>query len=63
MPRVSEQVLVARCLIVLLAAAMMARMLLNGRVYHYGFYQAAIAGVLIPAVIIGELAVRLRLGR
>jgi hypothetical protein len=50
-----------RLLIALLAAALMLRMLLNGRLYQYGFYQAALAGVLIPAVIVGELPVWLKL--
>jgi hypothetical protein len=45
----------ARVLLAVLAVAMMARMLLNGRVYQFGFYQAAIAGVLVPAVLVGEL--------
>ena len=31
-----------------LAVALISRMLLNGRIYHYGFYQAAIAGRLCP---------------
>lgn len=44
-----------RLLTAVLAAAMMARMLLNGRIYQFGFYQAALAGALVPAVLIGEL--------
>jgi hypothetical protein len=44
-----------RLLVALLAAALMARMVLNGRIYHYGFFQAALAGVLVPAVLIGEV--------
>jgi hypothetical protein len=43
-----------RILFAVLAAALMARMVLNGRIYHYGFYQAAMAGVLVPAVLLGE---------
>lgn len=54
---------VARLLLAVLAVAMMARMVLNGRIYQYGFYQAALAGLLVPAVLIGELPVRLGTGR
>jgi hypothetical protein len=60
---VPDQTQALRLLIALLAAALMLRMFLNGRIYHYGFYQAALAGVLIPAVIVGELPDRLALGR
>ena len=52
-----------RWLIAILAAAMMARMILNGRIYQFGFYQAALASILVPAVLIGELPRRLNLGR
>jgi len=52
----------ARLLLAVLAAALMARMMLHGRIYQFGFYQAALAGVLLPAALIGELPVRLRLG-
>ena len=38
------------------AVAMMARMMLHGRIYQYGFYQAAMAAVVIPAILIGESA-------
>jgi hypothetical protein len=54
--------LVPRLLLAVLAAALMTRMLLHGRVYQFGFYQAALAGVLLPAALIGELPERLRLG-
>ena len=47
----------------MLAAVLMSRMILAGRIYHYGFYQAALAGILVPAVLIGELPERLGLGR
>jgi hypothetical protein len=50
-----------RLCIAVLAAALMARMVLNGRIYQYGFYQAALAGLTIPAVLLGEFPVRLRL--
>jgi hypothetical protein len=52
-----------RLLIAILAAALMGRMLLAGRIYHYGFYQAALAGILVPAVLVGELPEVLGLGR
>ena len=46
-----------------LAAGLMARMVLNGRIYQFGFYQAALAGILVPAVMIGEVPERFSLGR
>jgi hypothetical protein len=46
---------VARILLAVLAIALMARMVLNGRIYHYGYYQAAVAGILVPAVMVAEL--------
>lgn len=49
-----------RLLFAILAAALMARMILNGRVYHYGFVQAALAGSIIPAILVGELPEWLR---
>jgi hypothetical protein len=49
-----------RLLMALLALALMARMVLNGRIYHYGYYQAALAWLLVPAVLIGELPGRIR---
>jgi hypothetical protein len=51
-----------RWLVAVLAAGLMARMLLNGRIYQFGFYQAALASILVPAVLIGELPERMRLG-
>jgi hypothetical protein len=48
-------------MIAVLAAALMTRMVLNGRIYQFGFYQAALASVLVPAVMIGELPERARL--
>ncbi|MFL6569861.1 MAG: glycosyltransferase family 39 protein [Chthoniobacterales bacterium] len=50
----------ARLLLAVLALAMLTRMALNGRIYHYGFYQAAIAGCIIPAIVVCELAEWLR---
>ncbi len=43
-----------RLLFAVLAVALISRMLLNGRIYHYGFYQAAMAGAIVPAVLLGE---------
>jgi len=43
-----------RILFAVLAAALMARMVLNGRIFQFGYYQAAIAGTVIPAVLLGE---------
>jgi hypothetical protein len=52
-----------RWMIAALAAGLMARMILNGRIYQFGFYQAALAGILVPAVMIGEVPERFSLGR
>jgi hypothetical protein len=54
---------VRRLFFAVLAAALMARMVLYGRVYHYGFYQAALAALLVVAVLVGELPGRLGLDR
>jgi hypothetical protein len=51
-----------RLLIAGLAFALMARMFLNPRIYHYGYYQAAIAALLPAAVMIGELPFWVRRG-
>jgi hypothetical protein len=49
------EVRMLRLLIAGLAVALLARMFLNPRIYHYGYYQAALAALLVPSVIIGEL--------
>ena len=59
----NRSVRIARLLIALLALALVARMALNGRIYHYGYYQAALTGLLVPAVLMGELPARLKVGR
>jgi len=41
--------------LVVLAAVMMARMPLFARVYHFGFFQAAFAGMVIAAAILAEV--------
>lgn len=45
----------ARLILALLGAALLLRMLLNGRLQHYGFYQAAIAGSVVLAALWVEL--------
>ena len=52
-----------RLLLALLAVVLMGRMVLNGRVYQFGFYQAAVAAMLVPAVMIREMPERLTAGR
>jgi len=54
---------ILRLLLALLAAALLSRMLLNGRIQQFGFYQAALAALLIPAVLIGEFPERFGVGR
>jgi hypothetical protein len=56
-----EQII--RLLLAVLATALIARMALNGRIYQLGYYQAALAGLLVPAVLTGELPMRLGMGR
>jgi hypothetical protein len=53
---------VLRLLIACLAVALMARMILNPHIYHYGYYQAALAALVVPAIMIGELPVWFRAG-
>jgi hypothetical protein len=62
-PDNSAYILSARLLMSVLALTLMVRMVLNGRIYQYGFYQAALAGILVPAVLIGELPGSLGMGR
>jgi hypothetical protein len=62
-PASSASAPVLRLLLAVLAAALLARMILNGRIYQFGFYQAALAALLVPAVLVGELPARLGLGR
>jgi hypothetical protein len=52
-----------RFLLAVLGAALMARMVLNGRIFHYGYCQAAVAGMLVPAILIGEASAWLGLKR
>jgi len=53
----------ARILAGTLAVALMARMLLNGRIQHYGFFQAALAGTVVAAAMVSEWPARLTLTR
>lgn len=57
-----QPVQVTRLLFTVLAASLMFRMILHGRIYQFGYYQAALAGLLIPALLVGELPERLRVG-
>ena len=58
-----RRVLVTRLLMTAITIALLARMILNARIYHYGYYQAALAAILVPAILIGELPHRMGLGR
>ena len=44
-----------RWLLAMLAAAMLARMALFARVYHFGFFQAALAGMVAAAIMVSEI--------
>ncbi|HZQ47618.1 MAG TPA: hypothetical protein VFC07_11430, partial [Verrucomicrobiae bacterium] len=52
--RADERTLMALALAVM-GAAMLARMLLRARIGHLGFYQAALAGMVIAAFLVAEL--------
>ena len=54
---------VFRLLVSVLALALLSRMILNGRIYQYGYYQAAIAAMVVPAVLLGEATAWLNLQR
>ena len=57
------EVRILRLLITGLAIALMARMFLNPRIYHYGYYQAAVAALLVPSFMIGEMPAWISGGR
>lgn len=44
-----------RLLLSVVALALLARMVLHGRIYHFGYYQAALAAVVAVAAWVGEL--------
>jgi hypothetical protein len=44
-----------RLLLGILALTLMARMILNGRIYQYGYYQAALVGVLLVVFLVHDL--------
>jgi hypothetical protein len=54
-PNASDDKSAARVLLWLSAAAMLARMALSPRIYHYGFVQAALAGVVSVAILISSI--------
>lgn len=58
---VREATVQTRCLLVALGVTLMARMVLNGRIPQFGFYQAAIGAVVVLAALVGELPERVRL--
>ena len=45
-----------RFLLTLTALAMLARMILNGRIFQFGFFQAALAALVVTAVICAEIS-------
>lgn len=56
-----DEVYRLRWLLLALGVALMARMVLNGRIHQFGYYQAAIGAVVVLAVLVGELPERARL--
>ena len=58
-----DSALVLRSILSLFALALMTRMVLNGRLYQYGFIQAAMATMVITATLWDELPSILRLDR
>jgi uncharacterized membrane protein len=59
----NHRVQITRLLMAVLATALLARMILNARIYHYGYYQAALAAILVPAILMGELPQWIGVGR
>src|SRR5260370_29475392 len=57
--RIQQNVVIVtgRALLGVLATTLMTRMILNARIYHYGFYQAALAAALVPYVINREILI------
>jgi hypothetical protein len=53
---------VTRLLLALLALTMLTRMFLHGRIYQYGYYQAALAAIMVPAFLLGEVPARIAAG-
>jgi hypothetical protein len=51
----AEQGTLMALALVLLAGAMLARMILRARIDHFGFYQAALAGMVAAAVLVSEI--------
>lgn len=56
-----DRTLQLRCLLLVLGMALMARMVLNGRIAQFGFYQAALGAVVVVAVLVAELPEQVRL--
>ena len=52
-----------RLLLAAVAMALLLRMVLNARIYHYGYYQAAVAAIMVPAILMGELSQRIGVTR
>jgi hypothetical protein len=50
-----DQDTVLQWFITLLAAALLVRMALFARVYHFGYFQAALAGMVATAIMVGEV--------
>jgi hypothetical protein len=57
----AEETRIVRVLLWMSAAAMLARMALSPRVYHYGFVQAALAGVVSIAILVSSVPDFIRL--
>jgi hypothetical protein len=53
---------ILRVLLAAMALALMVRMLLNGRIYQFGFVQAALASLVVVCVLLAELPARAGLG-
>jgi hypothetical protein len=61
-PQISRARL-TRWLLAVLATAFLARMFFHARIFQYGYYQAAFAAILVPAILLGECPDWLRVGR
>jgi len=55
--------LLEKSLLCILGLSLITRMVLNGRIYQYGFIQAAVVALVIVAVLIKELPIELKLDK
>jgi len=62
-PATDTRLQLTRLLLAVLALALLARMILRARIYDYGYYQAALAVIILPNILLAEVPAWLKLGR